>query len=82
MKGTKQREDTTATYCVAWATFKDTLWQTTAENKSSKFRQLKERLKERKKWTHSRSFNTTAAAKRSEAPSGCVNPPRARVSTQ
>lgn len=45
MKGTQQREDVTATYCVARAVFKNILWQTTAENKSSKFRQLKERLK-------------------------------------
>jgi stress response protein YsnF len=39
------------------------LWQTIAENKSSKFRQLKERLKERKKWIHSLSFKITVGKK-------------------
>jgi hypothetical protein len=45
----KGRNSSAPTYRVAVTIFKYILWQTIAENKSSKFRQLKERLKERKK---------------------------------
>lgn len=45
-KGLSKSEDfSTPTHRVTWTVFKYILWQAIAENKSSKFRQLEERLK-------------------------------------